>query len=276
MRSRRLKRCAVLALAAILPLPAWSTERPLWEVGAGFGVLSIPDFRGADGRTTYALPIPFLQYRGEFLRVDREGVQGFLFRTNGVRLKLSVAAAPPAKSGDGTREDMPDLDPALEIGPALEVTLFGNQAGDTALTLNFPLRAVLTTDLSRVDGAGWVFSPYVQYETLVGADWSIDVSLGPMFASEAYHDYYYEVAPEFATLRRPVYDADGGYSGSRITVSLSKRFDRFWIGVLARYDNLSGATFADSPLVQTEHSFMAGIGVAWILAQSETTVESRR
>lgn len=97
-----------------------------------------------------------------------------------------------------------------------------------------------------------------------------------MFASEAYHDYYYEVAPEFATLRRPVYDADGGYSGSRITVSLSKRFDRFWIGVLARYDNLSGATFADSPLVQTEHSFMAGIGVAWILAQSETTVESRR
>lgn len=269
-------RCVLLALAALFPLAARSAERPLWELGAGIGGISIPDYRGADERTNYLLPVPYVQYRGEFFRVDREGVQGLLFRTDRLRLKLSVAAAPPAKSGDNVREGMPDLDPAVEIGPALEIRLSENDAGDTALTLNLPLRAVLVTDFRGVDGIGWVFSPYLQYETLLGADWSLDVSLGPMIAGEAYHDYYYEVAPAFATPQRPVYDADGGYSGSRVTVSLSKRFERFWIGAFARYDNLSGATFADSPLVRTDHSFMAGIGVAWILAQSEATVKSRR
>lgn len=273
---RKRTRNALLAMAAVLPLYAEAAERPLWEIGAGAGVLSIPDYRGADERTTYLLPLPYLQYRGEYLRIDREGVQGLLLRTDRLRLKLSVAAAPPAKSGNGARDGMPDLDPAFEIGPALEVKLFENDARDTALTLNFPLRAVLVTDLSHVDGAGWVFSPYLQYETPVGRDWSLDVSFGPMLASEAYHDYYYEVAPEFATPQRRVYDADAGYSGSRVTVSLSKRFPRFWVGAFARYDNLSGATFADSPLVRTEHAFMAGVGVAWILAQSEATVESRR
>lgn len=265
-----------LVLAMLRPFPALAVERPLWELGAGVGALSIPDYRGSDERTSYLLPLPYLTYRGEALRIDREGAQAMLFRTDRVRLKLSVAAAPPAKSGDGAREGMPDLDPAFEIGPALEIRLAGNGARDAALTLNLPLRAVLVTDLRHVNGTGWVFSPYLQYETLIGADWSVDVSLGPLYAGEAYHDYYYEVAPEFATAARPVFDAEAGYSGSRLTVSLSKRFDRFWIGAFARYDNVAGATFADSPLVRTDHSFMAGIGLAWILAQSEATVESRR
>lgn len=268
--------CVLLGLAALLPLSAGSAERPLWEIGAGVGALSIPDYRGADERTSYLLPLPYITYRGEAFRVDREGVQGMLFSSERLRLKLSVAAAPPAKSGDNGREGMPDLDPAFEIGPALEIRLAENDARDTALTLNFPLRAVFVTDLRDIDGIGWVFSPYLEYETRIGAGWSLDVSLGPMLAGEAYHDDYYEVRPAFATPQRPVYDADGGYSGSRVTVSLSKRFERFWIGAFARYDNLSGATFADSPLVRTDHSFMAGIGVAWILAQSEATVKSRR
>jgi outer membrane scaffolding protein for murein synthesis (MipA/OmpV family) len=276
MRPGRTQQRAILLALASLPLSAGSAERPLWEIGAGVGALTIPQYRGADEHSNYVFPLPYLQYRGELFRVDREGIQGMLFRAERLRLKLSVAAAPPAKSGDGARDGMPDLDPAFEFGPALEVRLAGSDVGDTALTLNLPLRAVLVTDLSHIDGAGWVFSPYLQYETQVGVRWSLDVSLGPIYASEAYHDYYYEVAPEFATPQRPVYDADGGYSGSRITVSLSKRFPRFWVGAFARYDNLSGAIFADSPLVRTEDSFMAGIGVAWILAQSETTVESRR
>ena len=55
-------------------------------------------------------------------------------------------------------------------------------------------------------------------------------------------------------------------------VSASRRFDRFWVGSFLRYDNLEGATFDDSPLVETDHAISAGIAISWILWQSDETV----
>jgi len=37
---------------------------------------------------------------------------------------------------------------------------------------------------------------------------------------------------------------------------------------LLRYQNLNGAVFEDSPLVETENYFFLGVGVTWVLAQS--------
>jgi len=39
--------------------------------------------------------------------------------------------------------------------------------------------------------------------------------------------------------------------------------------VFARYDRLSGAAFEDSPLVKKKSSFMAGVGIAWVLAEAK-------
>ena len=104
----------------------------------------------------------------------------------------------------------------------------------------------------------------------VAGGWDIGTAVGPIYASEEYHDYYYEVAPAYATPSRPAYDARAGYSGSRLTLTVSRRFAKFWVGAFARYDNLSGAVFADSPLVKKNDAFMAGIGIAWILVQSRS------
>ncbi|HHO70113.1 MAG TPA: hypothetical protein ENN02_01365, partial [Halothiobacillus sp.] len=50
------------------------------------------------------------------------------------------------------------------------------------------------------------------------------------------------------------------------------RFGQLWVGGFLRYDNLSGAAFADSPLVETRHSLMAGIGTAWVFGKSSRQV----
>jgi hypothetical protein len=47
------------------------------------------------------------------------------------------------------------------------------------------------------------------------------------------------------------------------------------MGGFIRYDNLSGAAFEDSPLVETRHSVMAGFAVAYILKKSARTVTRR-
>lgn len=265
--SQRCTRCVppLLSLAAASPLHADEPE-PRWEIGFGIAGLTIPDYRGSKEQRQHLLPLPYVSYNGEVFAVDREGVRSELFRSERVRLEASLGAAPPARGEGGARVGMPDLDPVIEAGASLSID-FDARAGQ-GWSLNFPLRAAVATDFKHTDPIGWIFSPHVKYASGQSGDWRYDVSVGPMYASEEYHDYYYEVAPAFATSARSAYDARAGYSGSRVTFTLSKYFGRFWAGVFARYDNLAGAAFRDSPLLQTEHGFMLGGGIAWIFVRS--------
>ncbi|MDH3242824.1 MAG: MipA/OmpV family protein [Alphaproteobacteria bacterium] len=254
-------------LAASLFAPdARAGDLPRWELGLGVGGLSVPDYRGSDEQRGYLLPLPYIQYRGEMLQIDREGAHGKLFTSERVRLELSVSAGPPARSDDNeARRGMPDLDPTIEAGPSLEIYL----SPDRAWSIRLPWRAVVATDLSHVDGIGWIFAPNLSFDARRPGGWDYGVAAGPLYASEKYHDYFYEVLPVQATVTRPAYDAPGGYSGSRLTFTASRRFPGFWVGAFARYDNLSGAAFEDSPLVRKKSSFMAGIGIAWVLAEAK-------
>ena len=249
----------------------YAGELPRWELGLGLAALSIPDYRGSDQQRGYLLPLPYIQYRGDVFRIDREGAHGDVFTADRLKLDLSVNAGPPAKSRkNDARRGMPDVDPTVEAGPSLHVFLAHNGTRDRAWSLRLPLRAVVATDLSRVQRIGWVFAPSLDFDTRdVDGGWNYGAAVGPLYASEDYHDYYYEVQPAFATAARPAYNARAGYSGSRVTFTASRRFPKFWVGAFARYDNLSGAVFADSPLIKKKESFMAGIGVAWILAESK-------
>lgn len=250
----------------LLASTARAGDLPRWELGLGLAGLSIPDYRGSDEQRGYLLPLPYVQYRGEMFQIDREGAHGKLFASEHVRLELSVNAGPPARSDDSeARRGMPDIDPTVEVGPSLEIYL----AHDRAWSIRLPWRAVAATDLSRVDGIGWVFAPNLNYEARRLDGWGFGAAVGPLYASEKYHDYYYEVLPIHDTVTRPAYDASGGYSGSRMTFTASRRFPDFWVGAFARYDYLSGAAFEDSPLVKKKSSFMAGVGVAWVLAEAK-------
>lgn len=245
---------------------ARAADLPRWELGLGLAGLTIPDYRGSDEQRGYLLPLPYVQYRGEVFQIDREGAHGKLLAAERVRLELSVAAGPLARSDDNeARRDMADIDPTVEVGPSLEIYL----TDDRAWKLELPLRTVIATDLTHAEGIGWVFAPSLNYRMGNNHGWGGGIAIGPLYASEKYHDYYYEVLPAFATATRPAYDAPGGYSGSRLTFSASRRFPDFWVGAFARYDRLSGAAFEDSPLVKKKSSFMAGVGIAWVLAEAK-------
>ena len=141
-----------------------------------------------------------------------------------------------------------------------------------------PVRAVIATDLSRWNGEGFVVHPELTFDLRnigPGKGWNFGLAAGPLFDTERYHDYYYEVAPRFAIPDvRPAYSARAGYSGSPLILTVTKRFGRIWFGAFARYDELSGAVFANNPLMRTDHSVMAGIGLAWVFAESKTLVHA--
>lgn len=267
---------AMLLGLLLSPQAGTAQEQPLWELGMGFGALTAPDYRGSDEQRGYLLPVPYIIYRGKVMRIDRSGIYGRLLHTERAKLDLSFDAGVPAKSDkNSARAGMPDLDPTLEVGPSLEICLAHRCTAASALQLRLPLRAVFATNFSRVDSVGWVFNPHINVDMKnigPGGGWNLGVALGPVYASEKNHDYYYQVESAYATPARPAYDARAGYSGARLAVGLSKRYPRFWLGAFVRYDDLSGVRFADSPLFRVPRSFMAGFGVAWFFAQSDTLV----
>lgn len=264
------------AIAAAMPRTARAAELPLWEAGAGVAVLDFPDYRGSDERHILVLPIPYLVYRGDFLKSDRESIRGQFYKDNRLDLHMSVNGSIPVDSGDNlARRGMPDLDPTLEIGPNLTVMLLHSDT--THLNLRFPARAVIATDLSYARDVGWVFQPQINvdfYDRFPGPGWNLGFAAGPLFGNKRYHNYYYGVAPQFATPERPAYDAGGGYGGLQWIAALSKRFPSYWVGGFVRLDTLAGATFEASPLVRQNESFAAGFAIAWILGKSQKMVEA--
>jgi outer membrane scaffolding protein for murein synthesis (MipA/OmpV family) len=264
---------ACLAAAAL----ACAEERPLWEAGAGGFAFAQPDYRGADQGRGYVLPLPYFVYRGDRFRVDREGIRGLLFDSDRVELDISLFATPPVDSASNTvRQGMPDLDPTVEVGPVLDITLARDRPKDWdyRLRLRLPVRGVFTTG---GEGAGWVAWPHLNLDlkpNFLGGQWNLGLNAGPYFGNAKYHAYYYSVATEFATPARPAYEAHGGYSGTVLLAGLTRRFDKVWVGGYVRYDNLSGVAFEDSPLFKQTSYWAAGIAIAYVFAESKTRVWS--
>jgi MipA family protein len=262
----------LLAIWGTSPVPA--KEEPLLEYGLGVGAVAFEDYRGSDTTHVYPLPVPYVVYNGTFLKADRDGVRGTLFNQDRVELNLSVNATTPVKS-DRERNGMPDLKSTVELGPSLDLHLLRSSDARFKLDLRMPLRAALTVEASP-RYIGWTFTPRFNLDVadpLGLAGWHLGLLTGPLFADRRYHDYFYTVASQYATLSRPAYQATGGYAGTQAIASASKRFPHFWVGAYMRYDTLSGASFIDSPLVQRKSYWSAGFGISWMIHRSSTMVE---
>jgi outer membrane protein len=263
---------AILALCCALA--AHAKEEPLWEYGLGVGGVAFEDYRGSDTSHVYPLPIPTVSYNGTFLKADRDGVRGTLFNQDWIELNLSGNATTPVRS-DRERAGMPNLKSTVEVGPSLDLHLLRSDDARIKFDLRMPLRAAFTVESSPRE-IGWTFTPRFNLDVAdpIGfAGWHLGLLAGPLFADHRYHDYFYTVAPQYATTERPAYQAVGGYAGTQTLASTSKRFPRFWVGAYVRYDTLAGAAFLDSPLVQTKSYWSAGFGISWMIQHSSTMVE---
>ncbi|MCW5610838.1 MAG: MipA/OmpV family protein [Rubrivivax sp.] len=258
---------AAPALAQRASAPA--AGLPLWELGLGAGALSLPHYRGSDQSQQWLLPVPYAVYRGDILRADRDGARAVLLESERLDFDLSAGASAPAKSRDNrARSGMPDLAPTVEFGPNLNLTLA--RGAGWKLDLRLPVTASFTLG-SDARSIGWAAAPNLNLD-LQRDGWNVGLLAGPLFGSRAYHAYFYDVAPEYATAARPAYRARGGMAGWRVTGALSRRFGDLWLGAFVRADSLAGARFDDSPLVRRRQHLSAGLALSWIFKVSDARV----
>jgi outer membrane protein len=268
---------AVLVPIFSVPTIAATAEKPLWELGAGLGLLQLPDYRGSDKNRIYVLPYPYFVYRGDVLQVERERVSGRIFKTDNVVLDISLFGQVPVRSSDNdARRGMPDLDPTFELGPSLNITLLENRQEHYKLNLALPVRPAFSTNFTSLHHEGWVFSPRLSFEKadiLSGTGWNLGISAGPLFADRGYNSYFYSVDPAFATASRPAYAAGAGYDGSSIIIGLNKGYNQLVFSAFVSVHFLQGAVIEDSPLVKTSYSIMSGIAVSWVFLKSAKSVQ---
>jgi outer membrane protein len=249
-------------------------ELPRWEFGLSTVGLYTPDYRGADEMRARAFLVPYVVYRGEYLRADRDGVRADLLRTERVRLTFSGGLGLPVDSDDNeARRGMPDVDWVVELGPALNVNLAAWNDGLTSLDLRLPVRAAFALD-SGFEYIGAIASPNLRVTQRTQHGVTYRVSTGPTFATADYHRFYYGVAPEFATATRPAFRPGAGYSGWDFGVN-AVRFTGNWrLFAFAGADILNGATFEDSPLIRKTANWSVGFGAAYVFLRSSVTVRT--
>lgn len=267
---------AALGLAAMASGVPAASDQPLWELGAGVAAFSFPSYRGSDQSHNFLMPVPHFTYHGNFLKADRQGIRGSFFDSDRLDLTVSLALSPPVSSDDITaRAGMPDLKGTFEIGPQMDVTFWRSENRARFVKLLLPLRTAITVEGSP-KSIGWVFHPKLNMDItdIPGmGGWNLGLLAGPLFGDKRQHAYYYTIAPQYATATRPAYEADAGYAGMQYLAALSKRFPKYWVGGFVRYDNLSGATFENSPLVRQKDYFAAGIAFTWVFGESSTRVK---
>lgn len=264
---RMLTGAGLLALAG--PLLAAEPALPLWEAGVFAGSAVTPAYPGASERSTRTLALPYLIYRGEVLRADRSGIGARLLNTDRTQFDVGFALSLPARSDEvPARRGMPDLGTLVEFGPRLKITL-AEPTPTSRWQLELPLRAVIEAR-GGLRRQGATFEPRLSYAHLGdGGRWSMDASLSAVLGNRDINDYFYTVAPQYATPERPAYAAKSGLMLTRLGLSGSYLLHRDWRAfAFVRHEFYHGAANRNSPLLQQNSGTSAGFGVMWTWQRS--------
>lgn len=215
-------------------------------------------------------------YRGKFLRFgeDLEDLaSGRIVSNDRMRLSLGVSASFPEDSSRlSARNGMPDLDFLVEAGPEAKFRLRGSEQEHRELNLSLQLRAAVSIDGLDTKGRGLVFNPEIEYlaRDLLGDGNELKFRLSSTWASDEFMNYFYGVAPEFATGERPVFKATSGYLNTEILVGLKRRISerlefrgsvRLWVN--------KGAANDSSPLYQRDYDRGIRLALFWTAWQSK-------
>ncbi len=235
------------------------------EMGAGFGGQSLNHYRGSKEIETVVLPFPVAIYKGDFLKLDEEdGLRGEFIANHKYEFNLSGDLELRSSTEDNElRQGMPELDTAMQLGPEFNLNLSGRDFKE-GWALRIPIRLAFTVS-SSPKHIGYTFNPKLTFkkpDLFYGWRFKSDIAL--LYATEKFHDYYYQIDTEYIRANRPEYDAKSGFSGAYLKAGILKRSSNWLYSVSLRYDYLGDTVFRHSPLVETDDYFSLSFGIAYM------------
>lgn len=242
---------------------------PLWEVGGVAFGLTQQAWPGASEDVRRAIALPYVLYRGPWLRIDRGAFGLRAVKKSDFELDIGFSGSLGSSAKDTVaRRGMPELGTLVEFGPRGRWDL-GAAPGGGQWRLELPLRGVFDVT-ERFASRGVALEPELQWNHPGIAGWRLTASAGALLGDRQLTGTFYDVAPAYATALRPAYEAKAGLIAWRLGVSASHRLTRDWrVFGFGRLDSVAGAANADSPLVSRTTGYSAGIGLQWTWMRSE-------
>ncbi|WP_340679957.1 MipA/OmpV family protein [Paraglaciecola sp.] len=247
-----------------LTFNASASDDYILEIGMGAAAGQLPEYLGSPDTYEFLLPLPYIYYRDESLTINRNTLSDELYQLGPLSLSLSASGSIPVKSReDSLRSGMPDLGWVGELGPSLDYQIMPE------LTLALQLRKAIGVEDWSFKDVGWHASTTLIWHKILFVhnnlgELSISSRLSLDYADRNYHQYYYGVALEHQTLNRPLYEAKAGFSHSGMALGLSWRYQQLWLGVYAKYFDLSRAANFSSPLLVNKQQASFGLAFSWI------------
>jgi outer membrane protein len=242
-------------------------EKPLWEMNLAAFARYGPAYPASEDSQINIIPLPFPIYRGRFLRVGDDTdkpVTTRIFRRDRIKLDIDFGLNFPVDSDDvDARTGMPDLDLLAEAGPELEFQFAkGPRVGNAFLALQ--ARGAFSFDGLDPTWRGLIFSSELRYVRPVNHERTEFMArITPEWAGNEYMDFFYGVAPEYATPERPEYRATGGYLGTKLAFSVKHRLSEdFELRTGVRFGLYQGARNRGSSLYTAETN--SGIYIAFL------------
>lgn len=250
----------------ILTLLTLSLHASSLDLGLGGGAMFYPDYLGSKHNNSLFIPYPYISYKSDKLTIDREGLQQKLLHYGRFSVELSAGGSLPLKSS-GVRKGMKNLDPAMELGPAL---LYNAYEDDTlSLKIDMPIRAVVSSDFKTLDYRGYIYELRGELEYQFD-DYELQFHTGFVWADSKYHNYLYGVKRDEVNDHRTFYEAQSGYTGYKTSIGLSKRFEHLWAGAFVRYYSLYDSVIKESPLKEKDSALYGGVFIAYIFDDAVT------
>lgn len=238
------------------------------ELGIGIGGAHFADYPGASRYWNILLPLPYVTVRSPHLDANRDGVHGKVFNLDRWSLNVDFGGSVPVESSrDPERHGMPNLGWIAEAGPILRYRAWSDAATGVKFVAGLPVRAAASAQGLTLHHRGWVAEPELELtRKWVSGDthYHADLTLSWLYATDAYFNYIYGVAPQYADATRPAYQAGGGYGGNQLSLGFGWQRDAWVYGAFLSYNNLVGAGFNTSPLVSQRHQTAFGFVVAWV------------
>lgn len=260
---------AIAATTAATTLAQEAAGLQLWEIGAVGVAVSQQAYPGAAARVNNGLALPYLIYRGEFLRAEPRVIGLRAVKTPRFELDIGFAGSFGASSNDiEVRKGMPDLGTLGQFGPRLTWHL-GAGPAQGRWRAEFPLRGVFDVN-DHLAYKGMAFEPELIFERSGLGGWNYNTRFGAVWGNRQLADTFYGVAPVYATAARPAYRADSGLITWRLT-------GNFWRDLtpdlrlfgFARLDSVAGTANASSPLVQQQTGASVGLGFTYTWKRSD-------
>lgn len=243
-----------------------TNQDALFEAGAGAVYGSVPHYPGAEQNNNLLVPFPAVIYRGERYRLDEDGgARTRFFYSDSMEINLSVGGSLPVSSKDNrARAGMPKLDTMVEIGPgAIFHFLHKKNSTDFRLSLNIPIRQIISSDLKFTKARGQSFNPILYAFYDLNKAFTLFTSISGYWATKEYNEYIYSVEEKFVTPTRSGYKAHSGHVSNNYSAALIYTREDLSIFSGAILNDMKNNSNKSSPLFKRETSLSYAVGFTY-------------